>query len=103
MAGATDPQFTLSVREEPDRRAVRISLVGEVDHSNHQILSDALDEVAVTDADEVVIDCRHLEFIDSAGLGVLARARAAAGTTRVEVQDASPAIERLLTVVGLDR
>jgi anti-anti-sigma factor len=100
MADPAEPQFTLSLAEEDGGRTVRISLVGEVDHSNHELLADALTDASDADAAEIVVDCRELEFIDSAGLGALADARSVAGATRLEVRDASPQMERLLSVVG---
>jgi anti-anti-sigma factor len=100
MADPADTQFTLSLVEEDGGRTVRISLVGEVDHSNHDVLADALRGASAADAAEIVVDCRDLDFIDSAGLGVLADARSVAGASRLAVQDASPQVERLLSVIG---
>jgi anti-anti-sigma factor len=100
MADPAGPQFTLTLAEEDGGRTVRISLVGEVDHSNHDVLADALSDASDAYAAEIVVDCRDLHFIDSAGLGALADARSVAGATRLEVRDASPQMERLLNVVG---
>jgi anti-anti-sigma factor len=100
MADPVEAPFTLSVAEEDGGRTVRISLVGEVDHSNHDVLAEALTGASDADAAEIVVDCRELAFIDSAGLGALADARSVAGATRVAVRDASPQMERLLNVVG---
>jgi anti-anti-sigma factor len=100
MADPADLQFTLSVAEEDGGRTVRISLAGEVDHSNHEVLAEALHTASDAEADEIVIDCRELDFIDSAGLGDLVDARSVAGTSRLEVREASPRVERLMNVVG---
>ncbi|MBV9951504.1 MAG: STAS domain-containing protein [Acidimicrobiia bacterium] len=100
MAHPAEPRFTLSLAEEDGGRIVRISLVGEVDHSNHDVLADALSDASDADAAEIVVDCRDLDFIDSAGLGALVDARSVAGADRLEVRDASPQVERLLNVVG---
>jgi anti-anti-sigma factor len=101
MTELAEAQLTLSLAEEDGGRIVRISLVGEVDHSNHDILADALSDASDADAAEIVVDCRDLEFIDSAGLGALVDARSVAGASRLAVRDASPQMERLLHVVGL--
>jgi anti-anti-sigma factor len=53
---------------------------------------------------DVHVDCSGLEFIDAAGLGALVRAHrtCAARGSRLAVVDPSPAVVRLLRLVGLD-
>jgi anti-anti-sigma factor len=95
------PQFEVSTSAEDAGRRLRISLVGEVDHSNREELADALHDVSHRGIDEVVVDCSELTFIDSAGVGALVEAQDAAGATRIEVGDMSPPVERVLRAAKL--
>jgi anti-sigma B factor antagonist len=76
-----------------------VSVMGEIDAIAAPVL-----EAACADAgDDVRIECRDCEFIDSAGVSALLRIRSAV-TARggsVTLVDPSPAVERILAITGL--
>jgi anti-anti-sigma factor len=59
--------------------------------------------VAQSDAQLVVVDLRHLEFMDSTGLSVLVRAhqRAEENGRRLGLVNGSQQVQRLLTLTGV--
>jgi anti-sigma B factor antagonist len=77
-------------------------VVGDIDASNSPSLAAALRPLGV--GHDVVVDVAGVEFIDSRGLGVLmdAHRRAADGGRALVLRNPSPAVSRLLELVGLD-
>ena len=66
--------FRMDIASTDD--AVALTLFGEVDVDCRATVEAGLR--SVVEADNVVIDLRHVTFIDSSGIGVLVRAHAAA-------------------------
>jgi anti-anti-sigma factor len=87
----------------PDRARVIVALRGELDIETVGQLRAALEELSATGWEHVVVDLRELTFIDSMGLSLLLEAdRSARRTGRsFAIVDGSPAVARLLEVVGL--
>lgn len=85
------------------RGAAWIRLSGELDLSNAPRLTGCLDD-AFASARLVVVDLRHLTFMDSCGLGVLTRAhvRAHASERRLVLIRGPRQVDRLLEITGLD-
>lgn len=84
-----------------------LAIFGEVDAATAHLLEGALSAVAggLDGTDELVVDCRGLEFIDSSGLNVLvATARRLAGhDVRLVLESPHPATRRLFEITGLDQ
>lgn len=55
-------------------RTAMLAVVGELDLVSCPSLEQAIDDLTAADVDEVVVDLRGLEFMDSTGLHVLVRA-----------------------------
>ena len=91
------------VRTWPDRTRVIVTARGELDIETVPHLRTALDELSAVGWENVVLDLRELTFIDSTGLSLLLEAdRAARRTGRsFAIVDGSPAVARLLELVGL--
>ncbi len=86
-----------------DGPITRVAVFGEVDAGTAPELAECLHELIGTGPDEVVVDLAGLEFIDSAGLSVLAGAHKQmrdAGTQLVVTSPPPPA-RRILDISGL--
>src|SRR3954464_11789447 len=90
-------------RTRPDRARVIVVARGELDIETVVPLRTALDELSAAGWDHLVLDLREITFIDSMGLSLLLEADRAARLTgrSFAIVDGSPAVARLLAVVGL--
>ena len=77
----------------------RLILHGEIDLAVRGPLARALNEIMATGS-RVVIDMRDVSFLDSTGIGALARA--ASEGCEVLVLNPHPAVRRALEVSGID-
>ena len=95
--------FSLRVEHRPGE-LYAIELYGELDLAGATLASEHLERATASDAREVVIDLAGLDFIDSAGLGVLVRANAEGrGSARLRFLRPSGAVARVITLTGLDQ
>ena len=102
---ATPPEeFSITAADHDDR--THLTLRGELDLATapelEQLVNESLDA-----GQEVVVDLRGLEFMDSSGIRVLVAAHARAGRagTRLFVvrPEAGSAVAKIVEVAGLDR
>jgi anti-anti-sigma factor len=102
MASLTEV-VRFEVRTWPDRARVIVSARGELDIETVVQLRATLEELSDVGWEHVVLDLRQLTFIDSMGLSLLLEADAAARQTggSLAIVDGSPAVARLLEIVGL--
>jgi anti-anti-sigma factor len=102
---ATPPEEFAISTTEIDGRA-HVTLRGELDLATAPELEDVLTE-RIDDSQDVVVDLRSLEFMDSSGIRVLVAAHARAGRagTRVFIvrPAAQSAVGKIVDVSGLDR
>jgi anti-sigma B factor antagonist len=102
MANPPD-DFSISA-EDRDGRA-HLSLRGELDLATAPELEELLNS-RVDSGQEVVVDLRGLEFMDSSGIRVLVAAHARAGRTGTRVVVVRPgrdsAVAKIVEVSGLD-
>lgn len=82
-----------------------IAAVREIDLTNAESLRDALLSALNSGALGLVVDMTATTFIDSAGVTAIARAarRAAATEATVRLAATSPAVLRVLHLVGIDQ
>ena len=66
-------QGSLTIQSEP-QDARFVSLAGEFDGANAGALEDEFIRIEATSVSRIVLDLSELEFIDSTGLAVIARA-----------------------------
>ena len=100
-AASFDPAgFEVLVDHRDD--AIVLCLVGEVDLSNAEQITEALDQERLECATTLVIDAHGLEFCDSSGIAALARvARACdAHDVTMSIVGVRPSIRRLFEVAG---
>jgi anti-anti-sigma factor len=92
------------VRSRPDRDRVIVAVSGELDIATVGAVQAALDELYAVGWMSVVFDLRELSFIDSMGLSLLLEAERTAQRSGAAfaIVDGSPAVARLLEVVGLE-
>jgi anti-anti-sigma factor len=97
-------EVRLEVRTCPDRDRVVVEVRGELDMASVDALREALDELRGAGWNSVVLDLRELTFIDSSGLALLLHAERLARRTEAAfaIVDGSPALARLLEIVGLE-
>ena len=101
---ATPPEeFAISADQRDG--SVQLTLRGELDHATAPELEQLVNE-RIDAGDEVVVDLRALEFMDSSGIRVLVAAHARAGrvgTTLVIVRPPTgSAVAKIVEVSGLD-
>ena len=96
--------FSVST-ERPSGAKGIIALTGEVDIYTAPRFKESMLELLDGGVDKLVVDLSAVTFIDSTALGVLIgglrRQRDAGGHMALVV--ATPAVERVLTITGLDR
>jgi anti-sigma B factor antagonist len=95
--------FSISVADRDGR--AHLSLRGELDLATAPELEELLN-ARVDAGQEVVVDLRDLEFMDSSGIRVLVAAHARAGRTGTRVivvrPTADSAVAKIVEVSGLD-
>lgn len=93
--------FRVEVRSE--KRASVISVSGELDLASGGELEEALARAAHSDVEQVIIDLRQLEFMDSSGLNILIKAhqRAEAAGQRFGLVKGAEQVQRLLSLTGV--
>jgi anti-anti-sigma factor len=93
----------LSIRATREGGVHRLTPVGELDLATAPLLESAFDGVLEDDAAEmIVVDLTELSFMDSTGVHLLLRMRAACeGADRLRVINGSRAVERVLEVSGV--
>ena len=99
--GPEGPPF--QVRVEPDRDAVRLVLVGELDLDTVGVLDEQMRELRTVGFRRWVLDLRKLSFIDSSGLRLLITANAGAREAGTELRliQGPPQIQRVFEITGL--
>ncbi len=95
------PPFSATVAHV-DGSAV-VTLVGELDVESATELTTVLAELAESGPAEVVVDCSHLDFIDSSGLAVLitAQERLRMRARNLSVRSPNPVVARVFAVTNL--
>ena len=95
------PPFRVDVH--PERDAVRVAPVGELDLATASLLEEQLHELRSAGFRHVVLDLRELTFIDSSGIRVIVAEHRWAESTGHEFSLVSgpPAVQRALEVCGL--
>jgi anti-anti-sigma factor len=93
--------FRVEVRSDGDAAVVTVS--GELDLASSAALEEEFQRVAESDAQQVVVDLRSLEFMDSTGLSTLVKAhqRAVESGQRFGLVRGSPQVQRLLSLTGV--
>lgn len=97
-----DGEFRCEV--EPDRETVRVLPRGELDLDTIKHVEERLLELVHAGFAEVVLDLRHLTFMDSTGLHLIlktARVSRRNGTRFVLIRGTRP-VQRLFELVGVD-
>lgn len=81
-----------------------ISIAGELDLSNSDVVRTRLDEVD-PGADRVILDMQNLEFIDSTGLSTIVRLgkRVKERGGQLAVVVTKPSIRKLFAITALDK
>jgi len=82
-----------------------ISLPEEVDVTNSDDIREELLAVVNRGAEVMIVDMSKTTFCDSSGVGALVRAfrRATSSRTKMRLVVTGPAVQRVLTLTGVDR
>lgn len=97
-AVAGRPRARLTVGAEPGGR-LRVRLGGELDLASLPDVRPELDALLAREEQPVLVDLEQLEFVDSSGVAVLVRI--ANRFPQVEACHATPAVRRVIEVLGL--
>ena len=92
----------LALRRDADGESVVLWASGELDLASRQFLIDAVVDV-VSARQPVVVDLSALTFLDSSGIGALAKCRNAAVRLgcRFQVRGATGQVARVLAITGV--
>ena len=87
----------------PERDAVRVKPVGELDIATSGEVAARLDELREAGFRRLVLDLSALTFIDSSGIQAIMQARRAADRDHVPlvVVPGPPAVQRVFTLTGV--
>ena len=93
----------LTMRSVRDGDAHVIELSGELDLAGATLLEEELLRVEASDAEQIVIDLRELEFIDSTGVRLvyMADARARRGDARLTIRRGPNRVHRIFELTDL--
>ncbi len=100
---SVDSKVTTSFEIEIVERDTSLILVvkGEVDLSTVPVLDTELARAAATDAETILVDLVHVDFMDSSGLHVLTKHACSDGNcNRVHLTRGSPQVQRLFELSG---
>jgi anti-anti-sigma factor len=88
----------------PDRERVVVRAAGELDVATAELLSNRIEELWSNGWTDVLLDLRHVTFMDTAGVHVLLNhgARADQAGLSFGIIDGSPAVSRILALTGAD-
>jgi anti-anti-sigma factor len=88
---------------EPDRSAVRVRPVGELDLATVPVVEAELAELWAVGFTQVVLDLREVRFLDSTGLRLLMswHERSTADGCAFSLIAGPPAVQRVLELVGV--
>ncbi len=95
---------TFRIGETAHGDAVDLALSGDLDMSATFALEPVLDRVLADDPRELVLDLSGVGFVDSSGLGLLiaTHERASRADVDMAISGASPEIQRVFHVAGMD-
>lgn len=106
MAAASDEPGDLefAITRETKGTTTVVSVRGDVDVATSPQLRAELQSAIDGGAEEVVVDVSEMDFIDSAGLGVLIGAlkRAREANARLVLRGVQPSPRKVLGITGLD-
>jgi anti-anti-sigma factor len=82
-----------------------MTIYGRLDLHSTEALRDELRRVERTNADRIIIDLSHLQFVDAAGISTIlhAQARSRRGGERLVFIRARETVDRALRLTGADR
>jgi anti-sigma B factor antagonist len=102
-SSAADASSEFRVEVEPDRYAVRVCPIGDLDLSTVGEVRARLDELRSAGFSRLILDLRGASFLDSSGvrLALDAHAASAADGTEFAIVPGPPAVQRTFEVAGL--
>jgi anti-sigma B factor antagonist len=102
-ASRADASSEFRVEVAPDRDAMRVCPVGEIDVSTVDQVRARLDELRAAGSSRLILDLRGATFLDSSGvrLALDAHATAASDGTEFAMVPGPPAVQHTFEVAGL--
>lgn len=98
----SSPPFRVEVAVDDDGTRVFVVPHGELDLLTVADVSAALRKADAVGVQDVVLDLRHLTFMDSTGIGLLVELESSARTAdrSFAIIDGAPAVARILDIAG---
>jgi anti-sigma B factor antagonist len=92
----------LELESHPADDGDTVIVRGEVDMATAPQLRDLLNELVDAGSTRIRLDCRHLDFLDSSGIGVLVAVRKRLGEEGALTLEAPPAhVRKVLELTGV--
>jgi anti-sigma B factor antagonist len=101
---AREPNRVLTVEVDPDRDALVIRTIGDLDLVSAEAFESKVREALASGALAVLLDLSQVEFIDSTGLRALLAAERLSSMNRCRfgiLRELSPAVRRSFEVSGM--
>jgi len=95
----------LRFSEEKLQDKIKVILSGEVDIYTSQELKEKLYKIVETYREDLLIDCKDLNYIDSTGLGIFVGAlkKAKQYEKKIVISNLKENIKKLFLITGLDK
>jgi anti-anti-sigma factor len=92
------------MRFEFDGKEARVALIGELTFTDHAVFRDILTRLIQTQDKKITIDLSQLDFVDSAGLGMLLIARDEVGKANrsLTLDHPQKQVDRMFAVTKFD-
>jgi anti-anti-sigma factor len=102
-SSSADAAAEFRVEVEPDRDAVRVCPIGDIDLSTVGEVRAQLDELRSAGFGRLILDLRRATFLDSSGVRLALDAHTASATdgTAFAIVPAPPAVQHTFEVAGL--
>jgi anti-sigma B factor antagonist len=84
-----------------DGTTARVTVRGEIDVATAPQLRELLHELIQGGAQQIVLDCRDLGFLDSSGIGLLVAARKRLGDGELVVDSPPAHVRKVLELTGV--
>jgi anti-sigma B factor antagonist len=96
---------TLSLETREEGEQVRIAVGGELDLSSALTFDEEIRRAEEREPETLVIDLRHLKFLDSTGLRLImsAHLRARKRGHRLAIVEGTHAVQRIFRLAGVNR
>ncbi|MBC7390168.1 MAG: STAS domain-containing protein [Opitutaceae bacterium] len=94
----------MEVYHSKEEEFITLTIDGELDASSCLVLDESIQQVVSENEKKILVDCKQLSYISSAGLGVFMSYLQdfAANDTRMVLFNLNPQVKEVFRILGLD-